>query len=151
MVMNMEKRDFKWKILFFLLCFWQLPQTLVALVMIPFLGKLELVEHTKFNFCFKGEKMKGGISLGPICYVSKSLSKNEPDIAHELCGHTKDSLIFGPLYLVFIGIPSILWAALYNPMKRCYYDFYTERWANKHAGLFVDERCTLEFKEKFGN
>lgn len=146
MAMNMEKRDFKWKILFFLLCFWQLPQMLVALIMVPFLGKLELIASRHFNFCFKGEKMKGGISLGMLCFVSESLSHDKESVAHELDGHTKDSLIFGPLYLVFIGIPSILWAALYNPMKRCYYSFYTERWANKHAKLIVTDDCDLMFE-----
>ena len=142
----MKKKNFEWWIKFHLLLFWQLPQMLVALIMIPFLGKLELVASRHFNFCFKGEKMKGGISLGPICYVSKSLSHDKESVAHELDGHTMDSKILGPFYLLLIGIPSILWAWLYDPTKHCYYDFYTERWANKHAKLIVTDDCDLMFE-----
>ena len=50
---------------------------------------------------------------------------------HEL-GHHKQSLILGPLYLIVIGIPSLIHAWLWNPNSgKSYYDFYTEHWANK--------------------
>lgn len=91
--------------------------------------------------------MRGGISLGPLCFVSPQMSKFPTHVAHELDGHTKDSLIFGPLYLVFIGIPSILWAMTYRLGNSCYYKFYTERWANRHAGLIVVDDCELMFKK----
>lgn len=142
----MKKKNFEWWTKFHLLLFWQLPQMLVALIMIPFLGKLELVASRHFNFCFKGEKMKGGISLGMLCFVSESLSHDKESVAHELDGHTMDSKILGPFYLLLIGIPSILWAWLYDPTKHCYYDFYTERWANKHAKLIVTDDCDLMFE-----
>lgn len=90
--------------------------------------------------------MKGGISLGMLCFVSESLSHNKESVAHELDGHTMDSKILGPFYLLLIGIPSILWAWLYDPTKHCYYDFYTERWANKHAKLIVTDDCDLMFE-----
>ena len=89
--------------------------------------------------------MAGGISLGPICIVSKSLAKSPATIAHELDGHTVDSKIFGPLYLIIVGLPSLLNATF--GFTKCYYDFFTERWANKHAKLEVTEYCTLNFKE----
>ena len=58
-----------------------------------------------------------------------------------------------PLYLFVIGIPSIMWAWLGDDNK-CYYDFYTERWANKHAGLEVlrtaSGRCFLSVKNVLG-
>ena len=94
--------------------------------------------------------MQGGISLGSFVYVSKSLSKRETSIAHELDGHTVDSKRFGPLYLFIIGIPSICWAGFRDTKKHPnYYEFYTERWANEHAGLKVVKKgnsYVLEFK-----
>lgn len=56
-------------------------------------------------------------------------------LVHEY-GHTIQSLILGPLYLIVIGIPSTLWGFLpYCNKKRekeklSYFSFYTESWAN---------------------
>lgn len=123
-------------IVFILLFIWQLPQNLVAIVMMPFLGKLELLSYREFCFAFKGSKMAGGISLGNFAFLSSYLSKKQANIDHEQLGHTVDSKIFGPLYLIIIGLPSLLWAA-FGDNNKCYYSFYTEKWANKHADLEV--------------
>lgn len=135
-------------ILWFIILFiWQLPQNLVALVMLPFLGKLRLISFKKMNFCFEGSNMMGGISLGTFSYVSKSLAKRKANVKHEQEGHTVDSKRWGPLYIFVIGIPSILWAG-FGDDDKCYYSFYTERWANKHANLEVVNpdtgRCYLK-------
>lgn len=140
-------------LLFILLFVWQLPQNIIALIMLPFIGKLELISYKKFCFAFKAEKMMGGISLGNFAYLDNTLSKKPAIVMHEQEGHTFDSKIFGPLYLFVIGIPSIMWAWLGDDNK-CYYDFYTERWANKHAGLEVlrtaSGRCFLSIKNVLG-
>jgi len=135
-------------IIFILLFIWQLPQNLVALVMMPFLGKLTL--KTDRNYClgYIGTRMSGGISLGNFAFFSTSLGQREPEVAHEVDGHTVDSKIFGPLYLIIIGLPSIL-NAMFD-FTECYYDFYTERLANKHAGLEVVKQGSyyiLKFKD----
>lgn len=143
--MKMKQYSVLWWIIFCLLCIWQLPQLIVALFMLPFLGKLHLVANRHFDFCYHGEKMSGGISLGPLAFVSTYLSKSQEGIAHEVDGHTKQSKILGPLYLFVIGIPSIL-NALFD-FTDCYYDFWTESWANKCAGLIVDKKCRLKFKD----
>jgi hypothetical protein len=145
-----EKRNFGWWCIFILLFIWQLPQNIIAVLMLPFLGKLELIACRNYAFCFIGEKMQGGISLGSFVYVSKSLSKYETHIAHELDGHTVDSKYFGPLYLFIIGIPSICWAGLRNTKKHPnYYTFYTEKWANKHAKLKVIKRSNSYYDLEF--
>lgn len=57
-------------------------------------------------------------------------------LVHEY-GHTIQSLIFGPLYLFAVGIPSIVWSFLPVFAKRredagiSYFSVYPERWANK--------------------
>lgn len=59
-------------------------------------------------------------------------------------GHTIQSLIFGPLYLIVMGIPSTLWGFLpYFQHKRdngvSYFSFFTERFAN-----YLGEKTTKE-------
>lgn len=142
----MEKKGVFWWIIFILSCIWQLPQTLVGLIMMPFMGKMKKVADRHFNFCWEATNMMGGISLGPIAFVSRGMS--EEAIAHETDGHTKQSLWEGPLYLLITGIPSLIHAWLYDYKKHCYYDFFCEKWANDLAGLEVDEKCRLHFKNK---
>ena len=147
--MNMEKKSILYWITFVLLTLWQLPQFIVSLVMIPFLGDLKKIRDGHCNICFIGEKMLGGISLGPFSFVSKTLGQKDTHIAHEFDGHSVDSKIWGPLYLLVVGIPSLMNAAF--GFTDCYYDFYTEKWANKHAGLethkYAGGYCVLRFKK----
>ena len=114
---------------------WQLPQNIVALIMLPFLGKMKLVRYDLYAFVFECQKMKGGISLGNFIFLSPNLAQKESSILHEL-GHTLDSHRYSWLYLFIIGIPSMCWA-MFKPADSCYYDFFTERRANKNAGLKV--------------
>ena len=57
-------------------------------------------------------------------------------LVHEY-GHTIQSLMLGPLYLVVIGLPSALWLNTPSFVRKrrqgrtSYYAFYTERWANR--------------------
>ena len=113
-----------------LLYVWQLPQNLVGLfVRLIYTGE---VRHTvagiQFWYC---KSFSGGISLGNMVMIG---SKYELTVKHEY-GHQIQSKILGPLYLLVIGIPSIVWAGLYGSVIKytCngYYKFYTESWADK--------------------
>ena len=65
-------------------------------------------------------------------------------LVHEY-GHTIQSLILGPLYLIVMGIPSTLWGflpCLSQKRKRerlSYFSFFTEKWANS-----LGEKVTKE-------
>lgn len=143
-------KTFIWWVKFILLFIWQLPQNIVALVMLPFLGKLKLVRKANYNYCFEGEKMSGGISLGSFCFVSEYSAKSDETVAHEQDGHVKQSHLLGPLYLLVIGILSISWAGLYRALGfKNYYVFFTESWANKLAGLEAYEYRPGYFKTRF--
>ena len=115
---------------------WQLPQVLVALIMLPFLGKKKLIRKENYCWIYECEKMQGGISLGTFIFLSPSSAKKEATIRHEL-GHVKQSHMLSWLYLIVIGLPSILWATFHG--DRCYYLWYTESWANKLMGLKVKQ------------
>ena len=66
-------------------------------------------------------------------YSKEALSQRL--LVHEY-GHTIQSLILGPLYLILMGVPSTLWGFLpsLNQMRRekqvSYFSFFTESWAN---------------------
>jgi hypothetical protein len=84
--------------------------------------------------------MLGGISLGKYCIVntghyrqSMEESLKRDTVRHEAIGHTAQSRMLGWLYLIVIGLPSFMRAAFFG--YRCYYDFYTEKWADKLAGI----------------
>lgn len=88
----------------------------------------------------------GGVSLGPFIFVNG----NRPDFwikdatVHEY-GHTVQSLIFGPLYLFVIGVPSTAWCNSKKYAKKRadgemnYYDLYTESGANALGALVTGE------------
>lgn len=58
-------------------------------------------------------------------------------LPQNLLGHAKQSRLLGPLYLIVIGLPSILWAGIHGKVapRKSYYWFYTERWADRLGGV----------------
>ena len=73
---------------------------------------------------------KSSLSLGIFIFLG---SDDERILKHEY-GHSIQSLILGPFYLLVIGIPSLIWNVCFNTYRvkrnRNYYKFYTERWAD---------------------
>lgn len=126
------------------------------------MGLFIFLLHIKDNHYFyhgavitewKGE---ASISLGLFVFVSKqsyfyNRFKSEYSmvecfqrlLVHEY-GHTIKSLILGPLYLIVIGIPSMLWAFLGSNKRKMeqipYGAFFTEKWANKLGGWVTGEK-----------
>lgn len=119
---------------------WQIPQVLVGLILLAWYHKsLKLIRTYRFVRVYACN-MPGGISLGYFAFINK-YNCDEDSIKHEGIGHTKQSRILGPFYLLVIGLPSILHAGLNNIIGCCekhkegYYHFYTEKWADKIAGI----------------
>ena len=75
-----------------------------------------------------------GLSLGKFIFVPKG--EKEPLIAHEY-GHTLQSLILGPAYLLLVGAPSFVWMRIpFFARKRkktgkSYYSPVFEKTANR--------------------
>ncbi len=118
-----------------ILFIWQLPQHLLAILYIGYLVMMckDLGVDSKYKQAIVIPcVMRGAVTLG--CYVFVGLnSEYRKTVKHEL-GHTIQSKILGPLYLIVIGIPSITYCGLRRIFpslrKKNYYDFYTEKWAN---------------------
>lgn len=125
--------------------FWGLPQTLLGFaVFLCFCrGK-----HYRYRGAVVTEwKKRCGLSLGLFLFVPEGdYGKNF--LVHEY-GHTIQSLLLGPLYLLVIGIPSAVWCNLpwcvscRRKKKRAYSEFYTERWANRLGEKKTGERATI--------
>ena len=80
-----------------------------------------------------------GLSLGLFIFVP--INANKFIYKHEY-GHTIQSLIFGPLYLIIIGIPSFIWSKLKKD-KNTYYEFYSEKMANYLANLIIKDNQNI--------
>lgn len=111
-----------WKFLIKLI--WELPSNLLALLLFFFLGV------DKFKFDWKNGvfdvtmSYRGGLTLGCFIFTAKE-DKNL--LPHEY-GHVKQGWICGPLYLIIIGLPSLIWCCVYRLTNKPYEWFYTEKW-----------------------
>lgn len=113
--------------------FWQLPQTIASLIYFLYLRyKDEILDICTFQgaVVFIKKESYSSVTLGNHIFLSPRAT--DTTVRHEW-GHTRQSLILGPLYLIVIGIPSIIWAATHRTIasNKTYDWFYTEAWANK--------------------
>ena len=129
------------KFLFYLVQFtWGLPVNAISGIIYLILRKKYRTEKFRNAYITYIPGDWGGLSLGLFIFIAEGKAEgwtNNTKI-HEY-GHTIQSLILGPLYLLIIGIPSLTWASL---PKLCdmrkekqisYYSFYTEKWADRVA------------------
>lgn len=113
-------------------CIWQLPQHIAALVYLWFLASTSIVYR---DYDYKDARVYRrsgcrGVTLGKYIFLSAYAS--ETKLKHEY-GHTRQSLMLGPLYLIVIGLPSAVWVSIKDIVapNKDYYQFYTEKWADK--------------------
>ena len=119
------------KVLEVFLIIWQLPQIVLG-YLLKVITKAEFWEQTseEYGVDIYGWKLKSSISLSKYFILVRKLVHIDT-IKHEK-GHAIQSLYLGPLYLIVIGLPSIIWAGLiYKHTKKSYYWFYTEAWADR--------------------
>ena len=147
------------KIIYILLQFtWGILQTLLGLILFLLHKKNK---HYSYHGAIVTEwESKSSVSLGCFVFVTKEpyFADKLPNIpinelssrllVHEY-GHTIQSLILGPLYLIVMGIPSTLWGFLPSRARKrkmqkiSYFSFFTERWAN-HLGELVTKEKSME-------
>ena len=125
-----------------ILFIWQLPQHIVALIYFGYLVMMckDLGVDSRYKQAIVIPcVMRGAITLGNYIFVGLN-SEYKETVKHEL-GHTIQSKILGPLYLIIIGIPSITYCGLRRIFpslrKKNYYDFYTEKWANNLSEKYI--------------
>lgn len=128
----------------FIKTIWELPQNIVGLIVKKI---FKATPYTTYqDAIIYSWKRNDGVSLGKHIFVP--FSEEDPStyrvqqfIKHEY-GHTVQSGYFGWLYLLVIGLPSLIWAGCFGGYrfrtKTSYYSFYTEKWANKLGGVDED-------------
>lgn len=136
----MEKEYYMKRFLFwFVQCTWGILQTFVGAMLLLIVSS-KIAEHVLYRKASASTvlqtKLRGAISLGAfiICFYMP----DERTFKHEF-GHCIQSLILGPLYLLIIGLPSLIWCGCFEKYRQkynvSYYAFYTEKWANKLGGV----------------
>jgi hypothetical protein len=113
---------------------WEFPQCLLGLI-------LTKIYDVKYSETYKGidvytGKFSGGISLGLYIIMDDDASENTKK--HEW-GHTRQSIRWGWLYLLTVGIVSFTWCGLRGIIpswrKKDYYSIWPEKQADKYGGV----------------
>ena len=121
---------------------WQLPQNLCGILYknISKNNRISVIENDDSRSVGAKvflQKSNGGVTLGKYIFIYQDYTDKAHVIKHE-CGHVKQSKILGPLYLIIIGIPSLLHAWFihdYVCENPDYEHWFTEKWANKLMGI----------------
>jgi hypothetical protein len=107
---------------------WQLPQNILGILFLLFIRGEERHSLGGIDFYY-AKGFAGGISLGKYIILGEYYKE---DVKHEY-GHSIQSRYLGWLYLIVVGLPSLLWAMFYRGDD--YYKFYTEKNADKLGGV----------------
>ena len=142
------------KFLNFIKATWELPQNTLGAIVKKVCKAQPLRCYANYKDAnVYSWNIPGGISLGkyifvPFTFNGIGYSSINGDYApiryvdnfikHEY-GHTVQSKYLGWFYLLVIGAPSLIWAQCFEEYRqktgKSYYDFYTEKWANKLGGV----------------
>jgi len=116
------------KILFWLMAFtWELPQTLVALLFL-LLFRTEGITGNNRIWRVHFNKYLTCASLGEFLFFGDRYIGTpywDETVRHET-GHSVQSRLFGPLYLILIGLPSCIWNVLSRMNNKA------GRWFSRH-------------------
>ena len=115
---------------------WQLPQNIIGAILFciysTFSDVIVVDEGASVSVY---TSIKGGLSLGAFNFLQKGYYRNPSNYVTKTIlhtkGHRKQSRILGPLYLLVIGVPSLIWGVLRTCFKyfrkKDYYSFFTEK------------------------
>lgn len=126
---------------------WGVLQTLIgAVIFLLNLKKPHFSHHGAIATVWHGRG--GSVSLGMFVFLDiyhdKAETSQEIQLLRHEYGHTIQSLILGPLYLVVIGLPSLIWAGCFDKYRlnrHVSYDrFYPESWANRLGAKIAKEK-----------
>ena len=136
-----------------LIVVWTLLQSLLGLFLVIITGAKPMYmtirnKQYKFYIARRFNKTWSGVSLGDYIVFSLEEFADEINVRHEY-GHHKQSLMLGPLYLIVIGLPSLLgnlWDKFAHTNWSCldrivwYYTQPHEHWADSLAGINLEDR-----------
>lgn len=115
------------KIKSFLLFLWQLPQNILALIIL-FVNRKSKVKHE--NYYTVKYLCNRGTSLGNYILFDCDRVVTNKAVKHEK-GHQKQSVYLGWLYLFVIGLPSVAGNIVRRFIEFDYYSQPWEAWADR--------------------
>lgn len=125
----------------FFLLIWQSPQLITGLIGLAVFHNYEWYYNkeagVKVLRVNKGNFIKGAcFSSGPIIFVTENCEENT--LLHET-GHSKQSLVYGPLFHIIVSLPSIclFWYRRFAHKDMNFYyshwpEFQAEKWGRTH-------------------
>ena len=120
-----------------ILLLYQLPQVLTGLIGLAVFHNYEWYRNEEAGVTVlrvnKGNFIKGAcFSSGPIIFVTQNCDENT--LLHET-GHSKQSLIYGPLYHFIVSIPSIILFWIRRLLNKSH-EWYLSGWPESQAERF---------------
>ena len=130
---------------YFLQYTWGLILNMVG---IGLMVSLRRQKHFKYHYAYVTYwNRSGSMAIGMFIFLEKGMeAAEEKRILYHEYGHTFQSALLGPLYLLIIALPSLAWANLsffstYRLRKdRSYYSFYPEKWADAIGKKKTDKK-----------
>jgi hypothetical protein len=120
---------------------WELPQTILALFVWGFHEWSSRTQIRKWSwtvYCISSTF--SGMCLGRFIFINTAgVKENTKD--HEY-GHSLQSLMLGPLYLLVVGVPSFFLSYITQVFRADVLDYYNrfpEKWADKLGGIERNE------------
>lgn len=119
---------------------WQLPQNVIGLLVIFFTGaRYNDISYKREDNHYLSKRFNFGVCLGEYIILGRTVNHaiSYTSVRHEQ-GHRKQSRMLGPLYLVLIGLSSLLGNLvfiLFNIPEKYYYKLPWEAWADKLGGV----------------
>ena len=130
-----------------LLYLWQLPQNLLGLLLLDlydakFVSRYRSSKTKTIVFVYLSKTIISSIALGKYIIFDPK-HRDSKTIRHQ-CGYARLSEMFGWLYLLLIGIPSLLNAICAKLLhieyfEKNYCNLYPEKWADKLGGVKRNE------------
>ena len=121
---------------------WGLPQNVLGALILPLLRGRRFRYHGALVTVYSDKRRApalGAFSLGTFIFMPCTWTEEyrRHIVVHEY-GHTVQSLILGPLYLLVIAIPSVIWSRRFGRRYAQYLARnvnYTDRFPENHADL----------------
>lgn len=125
-----------------ILYIWQLPQNIIGLIFSKIVNKTNksyLYQFQDIDITITNS-IKGGVSLGK--YIIVGINCNNYNIISHEYGHYLQSKILGPMYILIVGIPSIIHNIYYSTFNKeyDYYSVYPEKWANNLSSKYITKK-----------
>ncbi len=130
---------------------WGLPQNLAGLIWLLAYKKQRRARYFGAIVTYYENRprlsRKGCFAVGMFIFIDGAIQESQLKkiLVHEY-GHTIQSILFGPLFSLFIGLPSVLWAGRFSKNRRAYRETgikYSSRYPESGANRW-GERVTGE-------